>query len=487
MDDRKIKASVSLTMDEKLFGQLQAHLFQNDNDEHGAVIAAGISQTSNGIRLLARNLFFAKDGVDYIPGKRGYRCLTAQFVADKSDFCCEENLCYIAIHCHPGHKVNNVSFSGDDLNSQQRGYPAIVQMTGKPVTALVFAENAVAGNVWTTDGILTLDFINIVGSQIRKQYPTPLIKQIKTDATYDRHARLFGDEGQAILKDLKVGIIGLGGGGSLVNEWLSRLGIGHIIAIDFDKVEISNLPRIVGATRWDAQSFLGKSSLPFLRKIAKYLSSYKVTVAKRVAKKANSKIVYEAVIGDILDEKTALKIKDVDFIFLASDTIASRNVFNALLHQYLIPGAQIGAKVRVNKATKEIIEIFSVGRMILPYQNGGCLLCNGWIPSVKLQEELISDEERKAQKYVEDDDVHEPSVITLNVLSAAQVINDFLMMFTGIYKPGLKLPHLLNDLMNRELNIFESRTDNDCLQCSLHHKSKYAKGDYSRLPCRQRE
>jgi len=487
MDNRKVKEKISLTIDEKLFKQLYDHLFQKDNDEHGAVIAAGLSKSSNGIRLIARNLFLAKDGVDYIPGKRGYRCLTAQFVADKTDFCCEEDLCYIAIHCHPGHGANKVSFSRDDINSQQRGYPAIVQMTGKPVTALVFAENAVAGNVWTTDGILTLDFIKIIGSQIKKLYPSPLIKKIKTNAIYDRHARLFGDTGQEILKDLKVGIIGLGGGGSLVNEWLSRLGVGHIIAIDFDKVEISNLPRIVGATGWDAQVFLAKSGLPFLIKYAKYLSTYKVNVAKRVAKNANPKIVYDAVIGDILDEKTALKLKDADFIFLASDTIASRNVFNVLLHQYLIPGAQVGAKVRVNKTTKEIIEIFSVGRMILPYKNGGCLLCNGWIPSVKLQEELISKEERKAQKYVEDEDVHEPSVITLNVLSAAQVINDFLMMFTGIYKPGLELPHLLNDVMNRELNIFESRVDDDCLQCSLHHKSKHAKGDYSRLPCRQKQ
>jgi hypothetical protein len=108
MDNRTIKNNVSLTIDEKLFGQLYDHLFQIDNDEHGAVIAAGISKTSSGTRLLARNLFLAKDGVDYIPGKRGYRCLTAQFVADKTDFCCEENLCYIAIHCHPGHGAHKV-------------------------------------------------------------------------------------------------------------------------------------------------------------------------------------------------------------------------------------------------------------------------------------------------------------------------------------------------------------------------------------------
>jgi len=124
--------------------------------------------------------------------------------------------------------------------------------------------------------------------------------------------------------------------------------------------------------------------------------------------------------------------------------------------------------------------------MILPTQDGGCLLCNGWIPSLRLQEELISEEERKAQKYVEDDDVHEPSVITLNVLSAAQVINDFLMMFTGIYQQGMALPHQMNDILHRELTSFEFKNDTQCLHCSATSKSKFARGDKARLPCRHR-
>jgi hypothetical protein len=301
---------------------------------------------------------------------------------------------------------------------------------------------------------------------------------------YDRHARLFGDTGQSILSNIKVGIIGLGGGGFLINEWLSRLGVGHIIAIDFDKVEASNLPRIVGATKWDAQCWLTTSKFSWLQRFGKLLAKQKVKVAKRMAKKANPKIVFKAIIGDILDEKTALRLKDVDFIFLGSDTIKSRNVFNAIVHQYLIPGAQIGSKVRVDKQTKKIIEIFTVGRIVLPYQGGGCLQCNGWIPSARLQIELISDEERKAQNYIDDENITEPSVITLNVLSAAQVINDFMMIFTGIYEQEKPLPHILNDVISRELNITDLRSSNDCLHCSIHERSRFAKGDRKKLPCK---
>ena len=52
---------------------------------------------------------------------------------------------------------------------------------------------------------------------------------------------------------------------------------------------------------------------------------------------------------NVLDESIAMLLKDVDFLFLASDTIQSRLVFNALVQQSLIPGAQVGAKVSVSK------------------------------------------------------------------------------------------------------------------------------------------
>src|SRR5690349_4813552 len=139
---------VTLTIDEHLFNDLNKHLFPGDGDEHGAVIAAGIVESETGMRLLARELFLALDGVDYVPGKYGYRALTAKFVAEVSDYCAEENLCYLAIHCHGGR--DHVAFSTDDINSHEKGYPALLDITkGQPVGGLVFAENAVAGDIWT--------------------------------------------------------------------------------------------------------------------------------------------------------------------------------------------------------------------------------------------------------------------------------------------------------------------------------------------------
>lgn len=55
--------------------------------------------------------------------------------------------------------------------------------------------------------------------------------------------------------------------------------------------------------------------------------------------------------------------------------------------------------------------------------------------------ETLTEEERRNQQYVEDENIAQPSVITLNVKSAEQAVNDFMMMFTGLYKPEVKLHH----------------------------------------------
>lgn len=139
-----------------LFDSLQAHLFPGDGDEHGAVIAVGIGQSSRESRLLAREVFLARDGIDYVESKFGYCALSADFVARVSDHCARRGLGYFAVHCHGGR--DSVGFSPVDLESHQRGYPALLDITnGGPVGALVFARNAVAGTIWTHNGVFDLD------------------------------------------------------------------------------------------------------------------------------------------------------------------------------------------------------------------------------------------------------------------------------------------------------------------------------------------
>lgn len=419
----------SLRLPQPMMRELHHHLFPGDHDEHGAVIGASVVQTSRGTRLLGRRLFLAEDGVDYVPGQRGYRMLTASFVRRCARICAQEGLAYLPIHCHGG--TDRVGFSSPDLASHARGYPALLDiLSGPPVVALVFADHAVAGDIWLPDRTqLTLDHLDVVGRVTDRLYPQPPLPPLKADPSYDRQARLFGDRGQEILARQKVAIIGLGGAGSLINEYLARLGVGHIVAIDDDRVDLTNLPRLVDARRRDALSWLTNDHMPKrLREFGQRHATRKVRLARRVARKANPRVTFEAIDKDVTDPGVIDKLIDCDYIFLAADSMQARLAVNALVHQYLIPGVQLGAKVDVNEQTGVVRDVFAVVRHLVPGES--CLWCNQLINPTRLAEEAASPEQRRAQRYVPE--VHAPSVITLNAVATSHAVNDYLFSVIGL-------------------------------------------------------
>lgn len=467
----------TITFARRDYESLQSHLFPGDGDEHGAILACGISETGRGSRLLVREVFLAEEGKDFVAGQRGYRQFTTSFVADRSSYCRANGLAYVTVHNHGG-SGKSVGFSADDLRSHERGYPALVQMTGKPVTALVFTENAVAGDVFASSGRYELASATVLGPTIRKLQPAPTNSPELGNETYDRQARMFGDRGQDILAGLKVAVIGVGGGGSLVNEMIARLGVGHILAIDPDKVEESNLSRLVGATRRDALGILPGVNLALFRRFAKHTIRSKVAVAERVARTANPRVQFEAVQGDVTDPDIARRLLDCDFVFLATDTMRSRLLINQVVHQYLIPGAQIGAKVPVSE-DGNVGQVRVVVRPIMP--DAGCLWCGGAISPEQLNREALSAEERERQRYVDDPNVHEPSVITLNALGASQAVNDLLFMFIGLHEPKTQLKGRFQWARERSWQEIKDKPREECLHCGHGFKSVYALGDKRRL------
>ena len=467
-----------------LFEKLQLHLFPGDGDEHGAVICAGMSETDRGLRLFAREIVLARDGVDYVPGQYGYRALTPEFVARVSNHCARQGLCYFAVHCHGGDDF--VRFSDVDLESHQRGYPALLDITdGGPIGALVFAHNAVAGEIWRPRKVSKLTKLTVIGVNHRRLYPEPVQPTRGFADVYHRQSLLFGAVGQEELRKAKIGIIGLGGVGSLINEWLARLGVGAIVAVDFDRIEPSNRSRVVDSLRSDCRDWLLESKIPLLQGVGRRLARYKVHIAERVARRANPNIDFFPIVGNVVDEKVAKSLRDIDYLFLCADTMQSRLVFNALVHQYLIPGVQIGAKVTSDVDIGDVTDVFSVARLVLPYQTGGCLLCNQLIDSAKLQEEALSPEERRQQRYVNDPGVHAPSVITLNALGSAQAANDFMMGYLGLFDTQeAKIGYRMHDALSRTWRSADCADTMNCLHCGTSDRSILARGDRASLPCR---
>ncbi|MGO4299358.1 ThiF family adenylyltransferase [Leifsonia sp. RAF41] len=470
MADGTVNGTWSVVITGEQWALLHAHLFPGDGDEHGAVLRCGIARSARGTRLLVRDVVIAEDGVHYVEGERGYRRLTAPFVAENIDICAQEHLAYIAVHNHRGADV--VDFSDTDMASHVRGYPALLDINaGVPVGALVFAFNAAAADIWTSDGERHTAAVRVVGrpQRILTAAPAPTGE---ADLTYDRQARIFGDRGQALLAGSKVAVVGLGGIGSLIGEYLARLGVGELLYIDPDRLDPTNLPRVVGARRSDVLPLLQDDARPkWMQALGARLATPKVRIAARVAHQASPTVRVTSIARSVVEADVAALLTDCDQIFLAADSALARRLVNSVTHQYLIPNTQVGSKVTV--VDGDVADIFSVSRMSTP--GSGCLQCNGLIPAWKLTEEATSARQRRRQRYVDDENVHAPSVITLNAVAASRAVDDWLMSLGGLTEPWASADHWVSyHPLTDEVIELEPTKSPGCPHCG---PSRFALGD----------
>ncbi|MEL9999778.1 MAG: HesA/MoeB/ThiF family protein [Desulfurococcaceae archaeon] len=84
---------------------------------------------------------------------------------------------------------------------------------------------------------------------------------------YDRQIRLFGVEGQEKLKKSRVLVVGVGGLGSPAALYLVATGIGEVILVDSERVELSNLNRQVLYWTRDIGKFKVESASEKLREL----------------------------------------------------------------------------------------------------------------------------------------------------------------------------------------------------------------------------
>ena len=112
---------------------------------------------------------------------------------------------------------------------------------------------------------------------------------------------------QKKLKDSTVGIAGLGGLGSNAAVALARAGIGHLILVDFDKVELSNLGR-----QYYFQEDIGKFKTDALKQIlSKINPDVNISIINLKLEKGN------------MDEH----FKDADVVIEALDNAETKTTF----------------------------------------------------------------------------------------------------------------------------------------------------------------
>lgn len=453
---------LTLRIEERDYETLQEHLFQADGEEHAAILLGGIGEGGGRKRLLCRELHLLAEP-EFAPGTSAHRQIAASALARLGNRAAQEGLALVSCHSHPQARTRN-RLSREDLGGHRRVFPHLLDILGgRPVAGIAFGHNSAAGEVWLDAGRpRPLDAVEVVGPRLRRLTPFPSDVERPVEDRFDRQARLFGAAGQARLRRMRVAVVGLGGGGSMVVEQLAHLGVGEILAVDYDVVKSHNLSRIVGANAADAAA-----------------ARKKVAVARELVARIDATVGFGAIDGDLTEEDVARRVAATDFVFLCTDTIASRLVANAIAHLHLVPMVQIGAKVDLVGAGR-IESVYVAVRPVFPGR--GCLACAGLIDPAALQHEAASEDERRAQNYLGHADVADPSVITLNGIAASAATNLMLMSAVGLAETGI-LAHRLFDARRGDWLTLQDRSRPDCRWCARAH-GRFAMGDAGRLPTR---
>lgn len=123
---------------------------------------------------------------------------------------------------------------------------------------------------------------------------------------YTRTQLVIGKSGVDILKNSKVIVFGIGGVGGFTVESLCRAGVGNLVIVDNDTVDITNLNRQIIATVYT----IGKSKVEVMKeRILSINPNCNVTALETFVTEENIK--------DIITD-------DVDYVVDAIDTISSK-------------------------------------------------------------------------------------------------------------------------------------------------------------------
>lgn len=273
---------------------------------------------------------------------------------------------------------------------------------------------------------------------------------------YDRQIRAFGEAGQRTIGSLRIAVVGAGGTGSAVIQQLAYLGVNDFMLIEPDNVEGTNLNRLIGAIPTD-------------------VDTPKLTTAARLIKSIRPGARVEPLPRDVVDADIAPRLAAVDFIFVCTDSHASRAVINQLAYQHLVPAIDMGVSITVREGTVTHI----TGRVQMLAPGLPCLVCTNALDGERIRQEMLSPEQRAADPYVIGDREPQPAVVSINSTMASLAVT----MFLGAVTPVPAAARFqLYDGIRGTVRPTTASVVGDCIACSA--KGALARGVSLSLPVR---
>lgn len=402
---------------EPLWLRLREHCFGGNNGSQEQVAFCYASMLSGTDRevLLVRDLnLIAQDGlerqsehfVEVAEGAKVAAVLQARKTGDH----------LIEVHTHPGSlSADDVEFSAFDQEGQLAFQRYLTwKLPKRSWAALVLGQRSATGVYWRpyADASEQLEIWS-VGSGLVKH--TAASSTPPVTPRFEHQVAAFGAEGQRALADLRVGVVGLGGLGGAVVQFLAYLGLVNFVLVDPDLVEETNLNRLVGAFPFD----VGRP---------------KVTVYAELLKRLNPDCRVEALQLDARDHRALLALADCDVLIGTIDNDGARLVLAELAARCLMPYLDAASDILVRDG--EVLEVG--GRVCCWWPSLPCLNCRGELDRDEVRASLRSSHETELARrlgYAGGAGPTSPSVVHVNGHVAASLVGELHALVTGWRAP----------------------------------------------------
>ena len=403
-----MRGSATLRMTSIHHGQLMEHLFPGDGREAVAIALSSRGRGPTKDALLVLQI----ERIPYSVCRRepDYIEWPTEYILPLLESAAERGLGIVKFHSHPG---GYPRFSGQDDRSDRALFPFVSNWIvdgGSNSSVVVLPEGRMFGRVVDASGEFhALGSIAVVGDDLQFFYPDA---PGAVPEFAKRHAQLFGAGTSALVRKLRVGVVGCSGTGGPVILQLAHLGVGRLVLVDPDRIEVKNLNRIPGATMKDALD-----------------RAFKVDVLKRYVEglALGSEVV--AFNTDLGTAEAVRAIAECDIVFGCMDGAEGRHLLNRVASYYLLPYFDLGVRLDAD-GRGGVEQVCGTVHYLKP--GGSSLLSRGVYTLEEVRAEGLRRTDPEAyreqlrSKYIVGVQEDRPAVISVNMQIASMAVNEML-------------------------------------------------------------
>lgn len=397
---------VTLTLTGRQHKVLRDHLFPGDDKEAVALLLCG-RRAGPRHRLLAHEVFLIPH--DRCQRERDRLTWPTEVAVPALEKAAKRGLSVVKVHSHPG---GFPRFSKADDEADSKLFPSLfgwVDHEWPHASAVMLPDGRMFGRAFFADGACTdLALISVVGDDLHFWHAAQRAKGVPEFAR--RHAQVFGERTYELLSNLSIAVVGCSGTGSPVVEQLARLGVGHLVLVDPDRVEDKNLNRIINSTQAD----VGRLKVDVLAEaVAAMGTGTKVTVVPL----------------NLIHPDAVKAVANCDLVFGCMDGHEGRRTLNRLAAFYSLPYFDVGIRLDAD-GVGGVDQVCGSVHYLQP--DGSSLLSRGVISNAQADAEAMKRtdpatyEDLRRQKYIKGVQEDRPAVISVNMFFASLAINEFL-------------------------------------------------------------